>query len=125
MKNEVSHKAWFEKYSRLMFVLSSKGLSVNALERQLGLSHRALARPFKFDEIIRSKFAPEYPDINTEWILSGVGDMKQNNVEPSDSISNVYYEMLQARDKRIQELEQKILDLSRKLGTLQRLQNHI
>lgn len=125
MKNEVSHKAWFEKYSRLMYVLSSKGMSVNALERQLGLSHRALARPFKFDEIIRSKFAPEYPDINTEWILSGIGDMMRYNAEPSDSMSNVYYEMLQARDKRIQELERKILELSQKLGTLQRLQNHI
>ncbi len=125
MKNEVSHKAWFEKYSRLMYVLSSKGLSVNALERQLGLSHRALARPFRFDEIIRSKFAPEYPDINTEWILSGVGDMMRHSAEPSDSMSNVYYEMLQARDRRIQELEQKIIELSRKLGTLQRLQNHI
>jgi hypothetical protein len=117
------HKAWLEKYGRLSFFLESKGVSMRAAERLCGTYHKAFQRPTAFEELVRSKFAPAFPDANIRWILEGEGQMLGSGKEPTEDERAVFYEMIRNRDQRIRELEEIIIQKSRQIEELQELKN--
>lgn len=80
---------------RLRLYLSLKHLTVKAFEDCCGLSNGSVSKMNgKVRQTTLSRIAMAFPDLNTEWLATGAGDMLlpparpgSNNIQ-SDSISN-------------------------------------
>lgn len=68
---------------RIAVFIQSKGLSIRKFEKSIGASNGAISRAIikqsDIGSIWLSKIIREYPDINPEWLLSGVGNMLQKD----------------------------------------------
>ena len=64
---------------RIKQYLDYKGIRVRAFERVIGMSNGSFASQLKNDKTIGvdklENILHQYPDINSEWLLKGNGDM--------------------------------------------------
>lgn len=76
---------------RLKQYIESKGLTIAAVERKLGMSNGALAKPIKNGTSIGSDKLENIlticPDMSLTWLFTGRGDMlnTDNNTPVNDS----------------------------------------
>lgn len=67
---------------RIKEFLQNKGLSIRKFEQSIGASNGAIGRAMSKKSDINSawlsKIIETYPEINPEWLLSGVGNMLKN-----------------------------------------------
>ena len=65
--------------SRLKEYIDSKGISISAFEKSIGMSNASFGRSLKTNGAIGTdkleKILNEYPDINLSWLMTGQGEM--------------------------------------------------
>lgn len=70
--------------------ISTKGLSVRSFEQSIGASNGAIGRAIsKNSDIVSSwvsKIIETYPDINTEWLISGKGPMMSADLNEKENL---------------------------------------
>ena len=69
--------------SRIQEIASNEGITIGALERQIGASKGVLSRAINNGTDIQSKWVQtiveNYPQYSVRWLMIGVGDMLENN----------------------------------------------
>lgn len=107
---------------RLKQYIESKGLTVAAVERKLGMSNGALAKPIKNGTSIGSDKLENIlticPDMSLTWLFTGRGDMlnTDNNTPVNDS--NTAYIENRLLKKMLSEKEMTILKQAEEIGEL-------
>ena len=81
---------------RLEQFIDYLGLSVYAFEKKIGASNQTIARAIKNNSDIQAKWLTiildNYPGLNTEWLLSGKGEMlkkTENGAKNETSVSEI------------------------------------
>jgi len=73
--------------TRIKQFSENKNVTINALERLIGASKGVLSRALNQNTDIQSKWLTQivenYPDINSEWLLTGKGSMLKTGELPS------------------------------------------
>ncbi len=105
--------------SRLRQFLEYKHSSLSEFERRCGFSHGYVSNIRRAPSASAcSRIARHYPELNTEWLVSGKGEMltAEASILPvPDNERSRYQDMITARNVRIMELEELIIELQRKL----------
>lgn len=107
---------------RLKQYIESKGLTIAAVERKLGMSNGALAKPIKNGTSIGSDKLENIlticPDMSLTWLFTGRGDMlnTDNNIPVNDS--NTAYIENRLLKKMLSEKEMTILKQAEEIGEL-------
>jgi transcriptional regulator with XRE-family HTH domain len=107
---------------RLKQYIESKGLTIAAVERKLGMSNGALAKPIKNGTSIGSDKLENIlticPDMSLTWLFTGRGDMlnTDNNTPVNDS--NTAYIENRLLKKMLSEKEMTILKQAEEIGEL-------
>lgn len=107
---------------RLKQYIESKGLTIAAVERKLGMSNGALAKPIKNGTSIGSDKLENIlticPDMSLTWLFTGHGDMlnTDNNTPVTDS--NTAYIENKLLKKMLSEKEMTILKQAEEIGEL-------
>ena len=107
---------------RLIQYIESKGLTIAAVERKLGMSNGALAKPIKNGTSIGSDKLENIlticPDMSLTWLFTGRGDMlnTDNNTPVNDS--NTAYIENRLLKKMLSEKEMTILKQAEEIGEL-------
>lgn len=69
--------------SRIQEIASNEGITIGALERQIGASKGVLSRAINNGTDIQSKWiqtiVENYPQYSARWLMIGVGNMLENN----------------------------------------------
>ena len=115
---------------RLKVFIESKGLSVSAFEKSIGMSNASFGKSLKNNGAIGSdkleKILKEYPEINPEWLLTGQGDMIKNKLEIQSHEVSMLYNMyneekskVESQAEQIGALKQTIRQLEDKIEGLQ------
>lgn len=124
--------------NRLLEFLQHLKIGQNAFEKKVGISNGYIAHSKgSFGAAIIAKIADAYPELNTEWLLTGKGSMQNPPKNPfsqmpeteiGESVSKVLMEMykkgeiypasiyekaVSERDKRIEELQRRIWELEK------------
>lgn len=104
---------------RLRFFIEFMAISQSEFERACGFSHGYIANMRKAPSRKACiAIALRFPNLNTEWIKSGCGQMLVYGGKPQ-AVTNTertrYAQMISFRDKRVCELEALVLQLQRKL----------
>ena len=75
-----------EVIQRIRKVIESRGMSVTALSKALGIVQQTLNRQMSGDGAMPlltvDKFLSYFPDISAEWLLRGEGDMFKSDQVP-------------------------------------------
>lgn len=70
---------------RIKAYISSKGISIRQLERNIGASNGVLSTAIKKGTDISSKWLSKIVELdstlNARWLLTGIGDMNKSNVQ--------------------------------------------
>lgn len=79
---------------RIKQFIESQGISISAFEQKIGASDGMIRRAIKNKTDIQSKWlvlmSDNYPDLNTEWLITGTGDMiKKQTTKGNSNISSV------------------------------------
>ena len=100
----------------ISILAEKEGITIGALERQIGASKGVLSRAINNGTDIQAKWlqviVDNFPHISAEWLLTGRGEMLKNEGTPSP----------QAPPQIISELLTKISDQAEEIG---RLKAHI
>lgn len=71
--------------SRIQEIASNEGITIGALERQIGASKGVLSRAINNGTDIQSKWVQtiveNYPQYSARWLMIGVGSMLENNAD--------------------------------------------
>lgn len=71
--------------SRIQEIASNEGITIGALERQIGASKGVLSRAINNGTDIQSKWiqtiVENYPKYSARWLMIGVGSMLENNTD--------------------------------------------
>ena len=74
---------------RIQEIASAEGITIGALERQIGASKGVLSRAINNGTDIQSKWiqtiVENYPRYSSRWLLTGRGDMLADPAEPAHS----------------------------------------
>lgn len=107
---------------RLKQYIESKGLTIAAVERKLGMSNGALSKPIKNGTSIGcdklENILSVYPDLSLPWLFTGRGDMlnTDNNSPVTDSnTASIENKLLK---KMLSEKEMTILKQAEEIGEL-------
>lgn len=117
---------------RIKQYIDLKGITVSALEREVGMSNGSFASQLKNNKTIGvdklENILKIYSDINIEWLLTGNGDILKLNIlneetapyskidtEDSEEAIN-YKELAEARKETIESLKKVILYLEAQLA---------
>lgn len=100
-------------------VAENERITITKLEQKIGASKGVLSRAISNNSDIQSKWllslVENYPHYNTEWILTGNGDMlkceKNIGLEKEDKSSINYKELADSRKETIELLKDKIKGL--------------
>ena len=75
--------------SRIQEIALNEGITIGALERQIGASKGVLSRAISNGTDIQSKWiqtiVENYPSYSTRWLLTGEGSMLRDNKIPEES----------------------------------------
>lgn len=108
---------------RIRLFLEYKGISQSAFERTCGFSHGYVSNMRRApSDSACSLIVRHYPELNVSWLKTGMGEMLTSEALPGpvdESERTRYQEMIEHRDRRIKELESRLLELQRKLDNLQ------
>lgn len=70
--------------NRIKLFIEKKGISVRKFEEKVGFSNGAFASQYKNNKTIGSdkieNILQEYPEINSEWLLTGKGEMFKSGI---------------------------------------------
>ena len=101
---------------RICVFLEYINISRTEFERRLGVSHGYLRNMRKsVSRQMRSRIALQFPELNTDWMLTGRGEMIRSCFG-KDAVSETersrYMEMIAWRNERIAELEKQVCELT-------------
>ncbi len=107
---------------RLKQYIESKGLTIAAVERKLGMSNGALAKPIKNGTSIGSDKLENIlticPDMSLTWLFTGRGDMLNTDNNTTVNDSNTAYIENRLLKKMLSEKEMTILKQAEEIGEL-------
>ncbi len=69
---------------RIFQIIDLKRITINALERQMGVSNSYFKNTKNISAENCAKLLDIYPDISAEWLLLGKGEMLKNNQNVGD-----------------------------------------
>lgn len=116
--------------NRIKQYIDSKGLTISSFEREVGMSNGSFASQLKNNKTIGvdklENILNIFPDINTEWLLTGNGPMLKENEktstgEPDEPYVNksskdeLYERIIAEQKERIRDLQRTIEDLRAQL----------
>ena len=99
---------------RIKLFIDREKISVRAFEQSIGASDGLIRRAINNKTDIQSKWiaiiADKYPHINLNWLITGNGDMLNQNTAPnqSDPASTVLIGLLSESNKKIEELNREV-----------------
>lgn len=105
--------------------LNKKGISIRALEQQIGCSNGVISRSINKGTDISSQWASKiieiYPDLNPTWLLLGKGEMLLSN--PTSTAENTTTQYLETRPQSdvwayIKDKDREIGRLNQEIGML-------
>lgn len=67
-----------------MYFASTLGISKRDFYSKIGVSRGTLESPTGITEDVVAKFIAIFPDINSDWLLTGKGDMLKSKCTPSN-----------------------------------------
>ena len=112
--------------NRLKAFIDYLGTSITAFEAKIGVSKGALAKPIKNGKTVGvevlEKIFNEYPIVNLEWLVAGVGAMlKEGNATNIGPVSDETVvlskdEYIDLQRKALQNQDERIAALERELG---------
>ena len=74
---------------QLQALVVAEGITITALERQVGASKGVISRAIKYGTDIQvkwlTKVVENYPQISTEWLLTGNGEMYKSKTSNEQS----------------------------------------
>lgn len=95
---------------RFLHFLSKKEISMNACEKELGLSKGFLSSAtVEFSTETLRKFSGRFDTLNIMWIIFGTGPMETEAVE--DFTSDDHKKYVEQLEARVQELAEHVVDL--------------
>lgn len=104
---------------RIRQFLEYKRISQSRFERTCGFSHGYVANIRKAPSgYACSLIAHHYPELNTNWLITGEGEMQTAEASLLPVTENErtrYQEMIQVRNVRIMELETLVVELQKKI----------
>lgn len=116
--------------NRIKQYIDYKGLTISSFERVVGMSNGSFASQLKNNKTIGvdklENILTNFPDINTEWLLTGNGPMLKKNEktitgEPDEpyvtkpSKDELYERIIAEQKERIRDLQRTIEDLRAQL----------
>lgn len=112
--------------SRIKQYIDYKGITISSLERQAGMSNGSLASQLKKNKTIGvdklENILKLFPDMNTEWLLTGHGPMLKENDKTATGEPDEHYQGKHPKDelyeRLIAEKEERIRDLQRTIDDL-------
>lgn len=77
---------------RIATFAQTEGITIGSIEKVIGASKGVLSRALAQGTDIQSKWlgriVENYPDLNSEWLLTGEGDMLKTNHQSISNIDN-------------------------------------
>ncbi|MBQ9439947.1 MAG: hypothetical protein IJU35_05080 [Paludibacteraceae bacterium] len=77
---------------RIAFFAQNEGITIGSIEKAIGASKGVLSRALAQGTDIQSKWlgriVENYPKLNSEWLLTGEGDMLKTNQQSISNIDN-------------------------------------
>ncbi len=93
----------------------NEGISIGFLEKKIGASKGVLSRAIANNTDIQAKWicliVENYPQYNSEWLLTNKGEMLKLSISKSDPKDDYIIEL---QKQRIAELEKKLAELEQK-----------
>lgn len=84
---------------RIKELVLKEGITIGALERQIGASKGVLSRAIANGTDIQSKWlvaiVENYPQYSAQWLLTGIGDMSNNNDYTATGPTSPYHQIQQ------------------------------
>lgn len=96
---------------RISEFVKAKGYSISAFERTIGKRRgywHSTANPTA-DTLI-SVFTT-FPELSTEYVFRGVGDMVKDNANGTEDVSKYYESIINVKNERIEQLERELAEL--------------
>lgn len=120
---------------RIQEIARQEGITIGALERNIGASKGVLSRAITNGTDIQSKWigiiVENYPKYSTRWLLTGEGPMLRDDGEPtlsatpstdtstpSDTVALRLMEKLDEKDAKIDHLQSELLSAKEELAAL-------
>ncbi len=111
---------------RLQELVENEKISLTYLEQKIGASKGVLSRAVKKNTDIQAKWLIEivenYPQYNTEWLLTGKGEMLKEPERPKEQFSgtekSLMDKLLESNDKLIKLQQQEIEQLKKEIESL-------
>lgn len=119
--------------SRIQEIALNEGITIGALERQIGASKGVLSRAINNRTDIQSKWieiiVENYPQYSTRWLLTGYGSMLHNKPEDrktkdspiatsSDAVILRLMDKIDEKDDANKQLTSELREMSEELGKL-------
>lgn len=108
---------------RLKQYIDSKGITISAFEKSIGMGNASFGRSLKNNGAIGTdkleKILNVYPDISPEWILTGNGTMlreERKKLEPDDQEHLI--EVFKKCNEELAELRKAMTDKDKQLSDL-------
>lgn len=105
---------------QLQALVAAEGITITALERQVGASKGVISRAIKYGTDIQvkwlTKVVENYPQISTEWLLTGNGEMYKSKTSNEQSEWNVLLKEINDRDEIIRKQAEQIGALKAELS---------
>lgn len=101
---------------RIKLIADNEGIKITQMEARIGASKGVLSRSIANNTDIQSKWVTmiveNYPLYNSEWILTGKGEMLKSNINnheiQNDRPSQSECPICAEKDKRIEQLERQL-----------------
>lgn len=98
--------------------ISYKGLTVKAFEQEIGISNGLWAKAKSVSEDVLLKILGRYPQISSEWLLKGMGEMFASSNPVDDEVIRLREEVRRLKDEltrmsdpNLKEKENKVYNL--------------
>jgi hypothetical protein len=108
---------------RISQIIGQENISVRSFENIIGCSNGTIAKSIKNGTDISSRLVSciveKFPQYNTEWLLTGNGDMLRQSTAHEQSAVNevaIYKELLEQKDNEIKALNREIGALTHELN---------
>ena len=104
---------------RLKLFIEYRKINVRKFENSIGVSNSYVSNIFNtIGHDIRNRIIEKYPDLNMDWLLTGLGEMIIPNSNPILDDEKISRNQNSLRDKYILLLEQTVARLEAKIKEL-------